>query len=402
MYDAIIVGARCAGSPLAMLLARQGQKVLLVDRAEFPSDTVSTHGMKKPAVAHLSEWGLIDQVLASNCPPIHSLRLDVGPLVLQGSAPPIPGGEFDIAPRRYVLDTLLAKAAVAAGAEFRECFTVEDLLFDDGTVCGIRGHARGGASVEERARIVVGADGRNSRVAQAAGVPLTVDRGAFCCAYYSYFSGVPSSSIELYTRPGRQIIAFPTNDDLTMVMVEWPRAEFPQVRSDIEGTFMASLDLAPEFAERVRAGRREERFSGSAELPNYQRQAFGPGWALVGDALSHKDPILAQGITDAFHDAAFLAAALGEAYSGVKPLDAALADFAARHMECSMPLFEATCQFATLQPPPPEMQQLLGALLGNQPATDQFFGTIVGTVPMHEFYAPENLERIMQAAARVA
>jgi flavin-dependent dehydrogenase len=191
MYDAIIVGARCAGSPLAMLLARQGHAVLLVDRAEFPSDTLSTHGLKKPAVAKLSDWGLLDQVIASNCPPIRQLQADFGPFALVGSAPSVRGGVFEIAPRRYVLDTVLVEAAVRAGADLRERFTVDELLVEDGRVTGIRGHARRGESISERARIVIGADGRHSRVAQLANAQTTIDRGALCCAYYSYFSGVP-------------------------------------------------------------------------------------------------------------------------------------------------------------------------------------------------------------------
>lgn len=398
MYDAIIVGARCAGSPLAMLLARQGHNVLLLDRTEFPSDTLSTHGIKRPGVAHLHAWGVLDKVLASNCPPIHALHPDFGPFSLTGAGPNIGGGTFLVAPRRYVLDTILAQAAAEAGAELRERFTVDELLFEDGVVTGIRGHARGGAPVTERARIVVGADGRHSHVAQAVGAETVIDRGALCCAYYTYFSGVPSTQIEIYPRPGRMLIAFPTNDNLTMVMVLFPQDEFQTVRDDIEGNFLRALELAPPLAERVAAGRREERFNGVAELPNYQRRAFGPGWALAGDALSHKDPNLAQGMTDAFHDAQFLSEALHAAFSGVQPLQSALAEYEQRHMHSSMPLFEVSCQFAQLQPPPPEMQQLLGALIGNQPAIDQFLGTLEGTVPLDEFYAPENIGRIMGAA----
>jgi 2-polyprenyl-6-methoxyphenol hydroxylase-like FAD-dependent oxidoreductase len=187
-----------------------------------------------------------------------------------------------------------------------------------------------------------------------------------------------------------------------MIMVLSPHEEFQTFREDIEGNYLRALELAPGLAARVATGRREERFSGVAELPNFQRQAWGPGWALAGDALSHKDPILAQGITDAFDDAQFLSEALHAAFSGAQPLEGALAEYERRHLENSMPLFEATCQFATLQPPPPEMQQLLGALIGNQPAIDQFLGTIEGTVPLDEFYAPENIERIMGAAAVAA
>ena len=395
MYDVIIVGARCAGSPLAMLLARQGHKVLLVDKAGFPSDTLSTHGIKTPGAARLNEWGLLDAVLASNCPPIYGQRLDLGPFTLEGAPPGIDDVDFIIAPRRYVLDTILVEAAVAAGAELREHFTVDELLFEDGRVTGIRGHARGGASVTERARIVIGADGRRSFVAQAVGAPVTIDRGTLCCGYYSYFSDVPCEQVELYPRPGRSTIAFPTNDGLTVILVEWPRAEFHAFRADIETNFLKTLELAPGLAERVRAGRREERYSGTADLPNFQRKAFGPGWALAGDALSHKDPILAQGIVDAFNDAALLAQATHDALSGAQTMEAALADYQRRHLEHSMPLFELNSQYAMLEPPPPEMQALLAALIGNQEEINRFMGAIVGTVPLSDFFAPENVSRLL-------
>lgn len=399
MYDAIIVGARCAGSPLAMLLARQGHRVLLVDKASFPSDTLSTHGAKSPAVARLEDWGLLDAVLASNCPPMHTMHLDLGPFALTGAVAGIDSDRFIIAPRRRVLDTILVEAAVAAGAELRERFSVDEVLFEDGQVAGIRGHERGGASVTERARIVIGADGRHSTVAKEVGARAVVDRGTFCCGYYSYYSGVPLNGVELNPRPGRMITAFPSNDGLTVVFVLWPRDEFHTVRQDVEGSFLQALELAPSLAERVRAGTREERFSGTVDLPNFQRKAYGPGWALAGDALSHKDPILAQGIVDAFNDAAFVAAAVHDGLSGARPMEPALAEYEQRHLEASMPLFELTCEFATLQPPTPEMQQLLGSLAGNQEGINQFLGTIDGTVPLAEFYAPDNLARLQRVAA---
>lgn len=399
MYDAIIVGARCAGSPLAMLLARQGHKVLLLDRASFPSDTMSTHGLKPPATARLKEWGLLDAVLASNCPPIPAQQLDFGPLVLKGTSPGVDGVRFLVAPRRYVLDEILVRAAVDAGAELREDFTVDDVAVEDGVVVGVRGHGRGGARITERARIVVGADGRHSTIAKAVGAQTTVDRGAFCCAYYSYFSGLDVENVELYLRPNRFAIVFPTNDDKAVVMVEWPRDEFHAFRADIEGNFYATLELAPALAERARAGTREERFTGTVDLPNFQRKAYGPGWALAGDALSHKDPILAQGTSDAFHDAAFLADAIHAGLSGAQPMEAALAEYERRHTEASLALFEMTCEFATLQPPPPEMQHLLASIVGDQQAIDQFIGTADGTTPLAEFYAPENIARLTGVAA---
>src|SRR5512132_276313 len=168
-HDVIVVGARCAGSPTAMLLARAGYRVLLLDKALFPSDTMSTHVVHPPGVAALERWGLLDRLVATGCPPIDTYTFDFGPLTLSGSPRPIDGVSVAYCPRRTVLDKLLVDAAVEAGAELREGFTVEEVLTSGGAVTGIRGHGRNGASVTERARIVIGADGRHSLVAKAVG-----------------------------------------------------------------------------------------------------------------------------------------------------------------------------------------------------------------------------------------
>ena len=398
MYDAIVVGARCAGSPTAMLLALKGYRVLLLDRARFPSDTLSVHYIHQPGVACLARWGLLDAVAATNCPPVRRQRLDVGPFALEGAPPPADGVSDGYAPRRTVLDKLLVDAAAAAGAEVRERFTVDELLFDGDRVTGIRGHAAGGAPVQEHARIVVGADGQHSIVARSVGAPEYDAHPVMTCAYYAYWDGVPLDKVELYMRPQRMIAAGPTNDGQTLVIVYWPLADFGAVRSDIEAHFMAALDLAPGLAERVRAGRRAERFRGTADQRNFYRRARGPGWSLVGDAGYHKDPITAQGITDAFRDADRLAEAIDAGFAGQRPLEDALRDYEQRRDADTRPLYELTCQFAALAPPPPEMQQMLAALQGNQPQIDRFLGTVTGTMPIAEFFAPENVGQIFAMA----
>src|SRR5438046_273760 len=155
MYDAIVIGARCAGSPTAMLLAQKGYRVLLLDRAGFPSDTLSTHYIHQPGVARLKRWGLLDKVAASapgfaSCPPTRQQVLDVGPFALVGTPPPFDGVAEGYAPRRKVLDQILVDAAVDAGAELREHFTVKELLTDGERITGIRGHAASGAEVTEQ------------------------------------------------------------------------------------------------------------------------------------------------------------------------------------------------------------------------------------------------------------
>lgn len=397
-YDAIVVGARCAGSPMAMLLAQKGYRVLVVDRASFPSDTVSTHVIHAPGVAALRRWGLLDRVVASGCPPFDRYSFDFGPFTIAGTPPPIDGSSSAFAPRRTILDTVLVDAAAAAGAEVRERFTVEEVVVEDGAVVGIRGHAAGGASVVERARVVIGADGRNSSVAAAVAPATYNEKPQLLWGFYTYFSGLDVGGFETVVRPYRGWGAAPTNDGLTMLVVGWPNAEAGAYKADVEANYFATLDAAPEFAERVRAATREDRFYGGG-VPNFFRQPFGPGWALVGDAGYIRDPITAQGITDAFRDAELCATALDESLDGRRPFDVAMAAYQEARDAQVTGIYEFTTQLATLEPPPPEMQQLLGAVHGNQDAMDAFAGVAAGTVSPQEFFAPEHIGAVMAAAA---
>jgi flavin-dependent dehydrogenase len=398
MYDAIVIGARCAGSPTAMLLARKGYRVLLLDRDSFPSDHLSTHWIHQPGVARLARWGLRDRLAATGCPRITSITMDFGPCALRGSPPSFEGVAEAYCPRRPVLDKLLVDAAVDSGAELREHFAVQELIWDADRVVGVTGQTASGSSVTEQARIVIGADGIHSLVARQVQAATYNERPTYSCAYYSYWSGVSLDSVEFYPRDHCGFGALPTHDGLTCIIAGLPNAQFPIYRSDVEGTFLNILDQAPAFAERVRHGKREERFNGTAEMLNYFRKPFGPGWALVGDAGYHKDPITAQGITDAFRDAELLADAVDAGLSGRLGSDVAMTQYEQQRNQTAMPLYDLTCQFAMLEPPPPEMQQLFTALRTNQSATDRFMGTLAGTTPIPEFFAPDNIGQIMAAA----
>ena len=383
-YDAIIVGARCAGSPTAMLLARKGYRVLVVDRATFPSDTVSTHVVQPLAVAALARWGLLDRLTATGCPPMHTYTYDFGPVTISG-APGTKDAPLAYCPRRTVLDKLLVDAAAEAGAEIREGFTVEEILIESGLVVGIKGHAQGGDSVTERAKIVVGADGRYSLVAQAVRPEQYNEKPPLLAAYYTYWSGLPiDGRFDTYIRPHRGFAVAPTHDGLTLTVGGWPYSEFETNKKDVEGNFLKMFELAPEFAERVRGAKRELPFAG-APVSNFFRRPFGLGWALVGDAGYNKDPITAQGISDAFLDAERCGVALDQALSGGRPFDDAMGEYQRARDEHVLPRYEFTCQLATLEPPPPEMQQMLGAIQGNQKAMDGFAQMNAGTISPAEF-----------------
>ena len=403
MYDAIVIGARCGGSPAAMLMAQRGFKVLLVDRVTFPSDTISTHILWPHGAEILARWGLLEHLAATGLRPIcRDMTFDVGPFALRGTIPDANDGQGGFCPRRTVLDHLLVAAAARAGVEVREGFTVDELLVIDDSVAGIRGRGKSAQPVEERATIVVGADGVNSFVARAVRAPEYDARPIAACGYYSYFSGVEQQDIELYVRDHHAFGGAPTNDDLHLVMVNWPAAAFAAVRHDLEGHVWRALASAPAFAERVRAGRREEKWYGTAGVPGYFRKPFGKGWALVGDAGYNRDPITAQGISDAFIDAESLVTAITAGLSGGGSLEESLAAHESARNERVRPMYDFTTRLAALEPPPPEMRALFSALRGNQDATNAFLSAITGAIALSEFMSPENIGRIMAAAKPAA
>jgi len=396
-YDAIVVGARVAGSPTAMLLARKGYRVLLVDRATFPSDTMSTHLIHAPGMAALRRWGLADRVIASGCPPVPRYRLDFGPFALAGEPRGLPGAPVAHAPRRTMLDQILVEAAAQAGAEVRERFSVESLVVEDGVVRGIR-HVQNGRSIEERARIVIGADGVNSIVARGVAAARYNEVPAIQAMYFSYWSDMPTDGeFQTYVRENRALVTVPTNDGLSVVLVAWPMAEFEANKHDLDATYLKSFEVDPAFAERISRATRESRLIGT-HMDNFYRQSHGAGWALVGDAGYHKDAGTAQGISDAFRDSEALADALDDVFSGRRPYDDALSSYQQTRDELTGPMFEMTCQFASPEPPPPEEQELFAVLSGNQEATDDFMSVLAGTMPVQDFYDPANLERYMAGA----
>jgi len=371
VYDVIVIGARCAGASTAMLLARSGHDVLLVDRARFPSEIPHGHFIHRHGPGRLSRWGLLDRVLATGCPAIKAETIDLGDYPLAGRDLVVDGIPVGLGPRRAALDRVLVEAAVEAGAELREGFAVDDLVFEDGRVAGIEGRS-GGTTMRERARFVVGADGRNSHVAKRVEAPAYEATPALTVWYFSYWSGVPGDALEIYQRAKRVLFTFPTNDGLYAVFAAWPAAELSRIRRDPERELLAALDLVPELAERVRGGHREERMLGATQLPNFLRRAGGPGWALVGDAGCHMDPYLALGVCDAFRDAELLAEALGDVLAGRSPEDEAMARYERRRNEATLEDYRINVARAQLAPPPPQILEERAAVRGDQEAMNRW------------------------------
>lgn len=357
MFDAIIVGARCAGSPLGMLLARAGRNVLVVDRARFPSDTLSTHFITPDGVERLRAWGLLDRVLATGCPPLHGqLR------TMQGMAfPPDPADPLTIAPRRTVLDKILVDAAREAGAEVREGAIVESLIVEDGIVTGIRGRA-GDTRFEERASVVIGADGRDSFVARLVGADAYNEVQATTAGYYGYFKNFPAETTEVYVGGGLALFVFPTNDEESCVAVEYAIARFPNFKSDIEGGVAAALGTVESLGRRYAGATRNGKFMGITGHTNFYRRPFGPGWALVGDAGYYRDPVLGQGINDAFRDAEALAGALDAVFGGAKQWDDAMAGYEGQRNAATGPVYQLTAALCRdLDPGPEVLAMMAGA-----------------------------------------
>ncbi len=400
MYDAIIVGARCAGAATALLLARRGHRVLLLDRTTFPSDTISGHFILHGGVRKLAEWGLLADVLASGCPPVTHVASDFGDFMLEGEMPTADQLPGCIGPRRTVLDALLVRAAVAAGAELREGVIVDGLLSDGEQVTGVRGRTSGGTALAERAKIVIGADGKRSLIARLVGAPSYMEQPSLTCWYMSYWGDLPCDGLEMHWRPRRLSFVLPTHDQLTLVAVAWPHQEFEQFRGDIAGNFYATLAQMPALTERLQAARQAERFVGMGDLPNFFRRPYGQGWALVGDAGHHKDPTLARGISDAFCDADLLAEAVDAGLSGQRAIGEALAHYEQRRNGRAIPENEANLQAANLEAwDAPDTLRLRAALRNNPADTGRFYAARLQVIPPQEFFAPANLGRIMAQAA---
>jgi len=399
MYDAIVVGGRCAGAATAMLLARQGHKVLIVDQATFPSDVkLSTHLVWHAGVDLLQQWGLLDAVVATGSPLLTDFSLDMGELILRGKPPGSKVGAA-IAPRRIALDQVLLDAAVSAGAELRQGVSFEDVIKEDGRVVGIRAHLADRTPFTARGRIVIGADGAHSHVARAVGARAynEHDKDAGTFNTYAYFSGVKLNGVEFYGRPERMMYAWDTNDGLVLAGVMQHASAPRPHRADVEKTVYADLDaLIPDLATRLRAGRRETEWL-SAATATFCREAAGPGWCLVGDAGVTVDPITAAGMSNALRDAALLSKLAHQGLS-THTLDQALSGYQAQRDAVAVPLQQFAQDMAQLAPPTEDVVKLFVALASNQPQLDRYYGVFGQTVTPADFFGPENMAEIFAQA----
>jgi len=350
-YDVVVVGARPAGAATAMLLARAGLRVLVVDRGRYGTDTLSTHALLRGGVLQLTRWGLLDQVAAAGTPPVRGCVFQYGDDRIRVPVKPQAGVEALYAPRRTVLDAILVDAARSSGADVRFGVTVTGLRRDcAGRVTGVGGRGPDGAPFAATARImVVGADGVGSRVARLTGAPVERVATGAAAIVYGYWDGLSVDDYELYYRPGTAAGFFPTNDRQVCVFVATSRERFRrECRSGAAGAYGRLLgEAAPGGPHRAAGARAPESLAVFAARPGFFRRAYGPGWALVGDAGYYKDPITSHGLTDALRDAELLARAIITTAADETPQETALATYQTRRDQLSEQLFAVTDDIAS-------------------------------------------------------
>src|SRR4051794_3830173 len=330
-YDVAIVGGRVAGASTAMLLARAGLRVVVVERSQRGSDTVSTHALMRAGVLQLSRWGVLRDLVRAGTPAIRSTAFHYGDGVsTHVSLRSSPGVDALYAPRRHLLDRVLIDAAAGSGADVLQATSVVGLLRgDDGRVLGIRVLSRSGEETPVRAGITIGADGIGSLVAREVGARI-MSRGRGASAIlYRYVPDVAWDGYVWGYGDGAAAGVIPTNAGETCVFVSTTPAQMRRLRHEgAEAAFERLLDTVPAtLSAVVRAGGQGGRLRGWGGMTGYVRRSFGAGWALVGDAGYFKDPITTHGLTDALRDAELLSDAVLADVGGASPGGAAMATY---------------------------------------------------------------------------
>jgi 2-polyprenyl-6-methoxyphenol hydroxylase-like FAD-dependent oxidoreductase len=325
-YDVLIVGARCAGSPLATMLARRGLRVCVLDRSQFPSETISTHVIQPCGVAIMERLGVLDSVRAAGAAPITRISLLANDARIDADfdAQLEEYGAPSLCVRRVTLDQFLVNAAASAGAEVRTGTPVRSLVHVDGRVAGVE--TEGGPI---RASLVVGADGRHSTVADLVGAAEYHVAPPGRLFAWAYFEGVEDREprLRLARLGALAYLAGPTDADLYMAAVGPSIDERDGFLASRERNFDAGIQGWSELADLLAGGRRVGPIRVMADWHGYFREAAGPGWVLLGDAGHFKDPTPAQGISDAFRHAERLAEAIEAGLGGAVDLDKALRDW---------------------------------------------------------------------------
>jgi len=352
-YDAVIVGGRCAGAATAMLLARAGLDVLVLEQAAAGADTLSTLAIMRAGVLQLSRWGLLDAVGAAGTPAIRRTTFHYGNRTLDIAIKPRDGIDALYAPRRTILDPLLARAAIHEGAHFVYRARVDGVTRDrHGRVTGVAVES-GGVARRIAAQIVIGADGMNSTIAKAvAAEPYRVGRYA-SAVIYTRAKGLVADGYQWHYSPGSSVGVVPTNEGETLLFAATSQQRFmSRLRFELAGGFRELVAESAPALKRSIASAELTPYRAFAGHPGMFRPAWGQGWALAGDAGYFKDPITAHGITDALRDAELLANAV------TRGTDAALGDYQRIRDGLSTRLFSITDEIASFEWDMPRLMAL--------------------------------------------
>jgi flavin-dependent dehydrogenase len=367
-YDALIVGARVAGSSLAIRLAQRGRKVLMVDRDRFPSDTISTHGLNFLAVESLRRLGVLEKVEAAGFRRMHRHRAWLGDVFVE--APAGPPGAYTLAPRRIVLDQILVERAVECGVEFMDRARVDALLMQDGAVKGARVQRIGGDAFEAHARLVIGADGKGSKVAQWVGAERYGEGEPGRPIYYGYFHGLeplPEPTAELFFASNRIGFCLAMRPDEHILIIEAQPDDFQRIRADARAWFLSEYTRLPGMERRMRDAVLEGSILGVRGIDSHFRKPFGAGWALTGDAAYVKDPITAYGVGDALIQGFWLARSLDEWFEG-RPWEEAMSAYQERRDNSFRPFFDQTAHAISLRDDERAIAELYPVLLNQHDA----------------------------------
>jgi 2-polyprenyl-6-methoxyphenol hydroxylase-like FAD-dependent oxidoreductase len=312
-YDAVVVGARVAGASTAMLLARAGMRVLVVDKSAYRSDTTSTHAIMRAGVMQLHRWGLLERIAAAGTPAIRRTTFHYGTETVVVDIKPRDGIDALYSPRRTVIDAILADAAAASGARVEYGVRFEDVLRDaSGRVCGVSLVDADGEARQVEADVVIGADGMRSRVAHTVGAGIVHEGQSPASVIYQYMAGLELDGTHWYYNDGVAAGVIPTNDGEACVFAGMSPGRYAtKGQVGLDTLFMNVIrDTDASLGERVARARPAGNHHPFAGHNGFIRRAWGPGWALVGDAGCFKDPITAHGMTDALRDAELVANAV--------------------------------------------------------------------------------------------
>jgi 2-polyprenyl-6-methoxyphenol hydroxylase-like FAD-dependent oxidoreductase len=405
-FDAIIVGGRVAGLAAAAHLARQGERVLVLEKARMSAPTVSCPIFYGNSMAMLERIGALEAVEGLGAPRIthYGSRLPASDLDLVARLPMAYGRDYAYSIRRERLDAAICAAVERQpGVTVRHGFDVRGLAWGEGRVVGVRGRQGGGPEQTIYARGVIGADGKRSLVARQVNAPLYASTKGRTAIFYAYYRGVrplPTPSAVVYGHPDRKtgILVFDADEGLTVVSVGVPGEQFDEARKDPEGAMRAAWAPIGELADRLVSAERATPIMGQAPVDSYYRQSYGPGWALIGDAGHYVDPITGQGINNALRSAELIA----EAWARTRRRSdwmGAMADYQRRRDAYTRPFYDMVAMGERLagfaQSGIDLGTPFLRAIARRPEISSRYIGIFNGATPVAEFFHPLSMARLL-------